>query len=366
MRILRIGLLFLAALMVLTTTPTVSSAQVVVSVRLAPPPLPVYIQPPIPGPGYFWVPGYWAWGAFGYYWVPGTWVLPPAIGLLWTPGYWGWSNGVYLWNAGYWGPHVGYYGGINYGFGYTGLGYEGGYWDSGRFFYNREVNNIGNTNITNVYNKTVVNDINRSTVSFNGPGGVTARPTPAQIAVAQERHIAPTPLQTQHVEAAASNPALRATANQGRPPIAATARPAVLAGPGVVPARSAGVPSAAAVGAMNKTTATAPIGPRPNAAPAGIQQGHGAPPAFHAPAQAGVARPALRAPTQTGVAGPVRPASPTPYPPSRPGPPVYHAPPHQVSPAYRAPIHPVAPPHPTPPARPAPRPRCPPGERCPQ
>jgi hypothetical protein len=24
-----------------------------------------------------------------------------------------------LWNAGYWGPSVGYYGGINYGFGYT-------------------------------------------------------------------------------------------------------------------------------------------------------------------------------------------------------------------------------------------------------
>ena len=26
-------------------------------------------------------------------------------------------------NAGYWGPHVGFYGGINYGYGYGGVGY---------------------------------------------------------------------------------------------------------------------------------------------------------------------------------------------------------------------------------------------------
>ena len=68
-------------------------------------------QPLIPGPGYIWTPGYWAWGDNGYFWVPGTWVLPPAVGLLWTPGYWAWSAGSYIWNAGYWGPHIGFYGG---------------------------------------------------------------------------------------------------------------------------------------------------------------------------------------------------------------------------------------------------------------
>ena len=46
-------------------------------------------------------------------------VEPPAVGLLWTPGYWGFNNGIYAFNRGYWGPHVGFYGGINYGFGYT-------------------------------------------------------------------------------------------------------------------------------------------------------------------------------------------------------------------------------------------------------
>ena len=92
-----------------------ASVAVGISVNFAPPALPVYVQPEIPAPGYIWTPGFWAWGPGGYYWVPGTWVLPPAVGFLWTPGYWGWGGGAYFWHAGYWGPHVGFYGGINYG-----------------------------------------------------------------------------------------------------------------------------------------------------------------------------------------------------------------------------------------------------------
>ena len=102
--------------------------------EFAPPPLPVYDQPPIPGSGYIWAPGYWAWSTdVGWYWVPGTWVLPPAIGLLWTPAYWAYSDGAYVLYDGYWAPEVGFYGGIDYGFGYTGYGYEGGYWNDGPF-----------------------------------------------------------------------------------------------------------------------------------------------------------------------------------------------------------------------------------------
>ena len=103
MRLVRtLGLLLFAAIAAVPE----ASAQIV-SITVAPPVLPVYVQPPIPEPGYIWTPGYWAYSDDGYYWVPGTWVLPPAVGLLWTPGYWGWNDGVYIWNAGYWGPHIG-------------------------------------------------------------------------------------------------------------------------------------------------------------------------------------------------------------------------------------------------------------------
>src|ERR1700686_5839117 len=91
--------------------PAASFAQIAVSVRIGPPALPVYAQPPCPGDGYLWTPGYWGYGAAGYYWVPGVWVTPPRVGVLWTPGYWGLEGGVYGWDAGYWGPHIGFYGG---------------------------------------------------------------------------------------------------------------------------------------------------------------------------------------------------------------------------------------------------------------
>ncbi len=209
-----------------------------ISVDIEPPPLPVYDQPPIPEPGYLWVPGYWAWDDdTGYYWVPGTWVLPPEPELLWTPGYWGWSDGVYVFRDGYWGPQIGFYGGVAYGFGYTGVGYEGGYWRNGAFFYNQSVNNISNVSITNVYNKTVVVN-NATNVSYNGgAGGTTTQPTPQQIAATNARHVAPTVEQTRNVQAAAKDPTLSLNNNHGHPSVAAVPHPAQFNGPGVVAAR---------------------------------------------------------------------------------------------------------------------------------
>jgi hypothetical protein len=72
-----------------------------VTVQEAPPPLPVYEQPPCPEPDYLWTPGYWHWGPSGYFWVPGTWVAPPRVGFLWTPGYWAFLAGAYVFHAGY-------------------------------------------------------------------------------------------------------------------------------------------------------------------------------------------------------------------------------------------------------------------------
>ena len=232
------GVLGLA--LMLASAASMAFVTVGLSITLAPPALPVYEQPAIPAPGYIWVPGYWAWSDGGYYWVPGTWVMPPQVGLLWTPGYWGWADGVYVWNPGYWGPQVGFYGGINYGYGYTGVGYEGGYWDHDRFFYNRSVNHIENVHITNVYNRTVVNNITVNRVSYNGgAGGIQARPTPAEMSAAHARHLQPVMAQQRQEQVAAHEPQLRNSFNHGRPPIAATPHPGVLSGHGVVAARNA-------------------------------------------------------------------------------------------------------------------------------
>src|SRR5262249_19677829 len=153
---------------VLLCLPAAGFAQVAVSVTIAPPVLPVYAQPIAPGPGYIWTPGYWAWGPMGYYWVPGTWVLAPFMGALWTPGYWYWGNGAYLWRAGYWGTRVGYYGGVNYGYGYTGSGYHGGYWRGNSFYYNQTVNNVSPAVVHNNIYRATVNPVTVSRVSYNG------------------------------------------------------------------------------------------------------------------------------------------------------------------------------------------------------
>jgi WXXGXW repeat (2 copies) len=209
----------------LLSVPTASSAQIGIYVSFGPPAIPVYDQPICPGDGYIWIPGYWAWDGSEYYWVPGTWVLPPEVGFLWTPGYWEWGGNGFFFHEGYWGPHVGWYGGINYGFGYFGHGYEGGHWDGRHFFYNRAVNNVDFNVIHNVYeNREFYRNTNR--VSYNGgAGGITERPNADELAFSRERHFAQTTDQTQHLAAARANRDLRAYANQGRPPIAATQRP---------------------------------------------------------------------------------------------------------------------------------------------
>lgn len=228
-----IALMLLIATPTLTSTVNTARADVSVDIvfhsTIAPPPLPEYDQPPIPGDDYIWTPGYWAWdGALDdYYWVPGAWVEAPEPGLLWTPGYWAYTDNVYVFHQGYWGPHIGFYGGVVYGFGYTGFGYEGGYWHGRSFFYNTTVNNIHNTSIhiTNVYQKNVV--INKTTInriSYNGPGGLTARPTPQQLAVSARR-IQPTPVQLAHRQEAHATPVLFFKKNNGAPPAHLLARP---------------------------------------------------------------------------------------------------------------------------------------------
>ena len=206
-------------------------------VNLAPPPLPFYAQPVIPGEGYLWVPGYWAWRKSvpdDYFWVPGTWVQPPQPGLSWTPPYWSRVEGGYVFHAGYWAQQVGFYGGIDYSYGYNGDGYQGGRWENGAFFYNRTVNNLGSVNVAHVYDKTVAPDKVAVRVSFNGGRrGTTARPTPQQEALGNEQHIEPTAEQQRHFEMAARDRSLYSKLNRGEPGVAATPQAGVLEAAGI-------------------------------------------------------------------------------------------------------------------------------------
>jgi hypothetical protein len=325
-----------AAIMV----PDLAQAQIVISVQLAPPILPVYVQPPLPEPGYIWTPGYWAYADDGYFWVPGTWVQPPEVGVLWTPPYWGWRDGAYLFHDGYWGSTVGFYGGVNYGFGYGGDGYQGGRWNGGTFAYNRTVNNFGGARVTNVYSSPVAT-VNHSHVSFNGgTGGVRAEPTAAQLSAEHERHVPVTAEQATHVTAAAKNPALAASRNNGRPPIAATARPGQMAGPNVVAARPVAGREPAAHGPTDRPT---PVAHAPVARAAPVAHAPAAPPTpvAHAPAArpAPVAHAPAAAPTPVAHAPAARPA-PVAHAPAAAPTPVAHAPAARPAPVAHAPAAP--------------------------
>src|SRR5438034_8962215 len=196
-------------------------AQVDISVGFAPPVLPVYEQPPCPVEGYIWTPGYWGYGydVGDYYWVPGVWVAPPTVGVLWTPPWWGWNNGVYAFNQGYWGPTVGYYGGINYGYGYNGNCYWGGRWEGNAFRYNTAVTRVNTNVVHNTYiNNSVNNQMNVNRTSFNGPNGIKTEPTGEQkAAAANAQKMGPTSEQLARQQAASKDQNLRASVNKGNP-----------------------------------------------------------------------------------------------------------------------------------------------------
>jgi len=204
-RFQRFALALVAIALLIGGLPQASDAAVFVGVGInvgvAPPPLRVYSQPPAPYPNAIWQPGYWAWGPNGYFWVPGRWAAAPQAGFLWTPGYWAFSAGYYHWHAGYWGPRVGFYGGVNYGFGYYGHGYVGGTWHGGVFRYNTAVTNVNTRVVHNVYadRSVVVNHYNAHVTRYSYSGaGRTYHPQTqyrpqAQYRPRPDQHAAPRP-----------------------------------------------------------------------------------------------------------------------------------------------------------------------------
>jgi hypothetical protein len=221
---------FLLLAFLLCLVPASSFAGVFISIGIAPPVMPVYEQPLCPEAGLMWTPGYWAYGDGGYYWVPGAWVPAPTPGFLWTPPYWGWEGGNYIFHDGYWGLHVGYYGGVNYGFGYMGVGFAGGEWRGGVFNYNTAVMRVNTTVIHNTYvNETIVHNTtivnNNHTAYSGGPGGIKHEPTPEEKQYSAEKHTPPTAVQTKHIESAAKDPQQRFSNNHGKPATVAAAKP---------------------------------------------------------------------------------------------------------------------------------------------
>jgi hypothetical protein len=221
--------MLLLALLV-SIVPASSFAGVFVSVGFAPPMLPVYDQPPCPEEGLMWMPGYWAYGDEGYFWVPGTWVPAPYEGALWTPPYWGWSEGIYVFHPGYWGQHVGYYGGVNYGYGYMGVGFAGGMWRGHDFVYNRAVMRVDDRYVHNTYeDRTIVERttiVNENHVAFSGgPGGIRHDPAPEERLGEHEDHLGATSFQASHESSAMGDRGAYATQNGGHPQYMAVPRP---------------------------------------------------------------------------------------------------------------------------------------------
>lgn len=225
-RSLRILLLALVVFLI----PASSFAGVFISVGFAPPVLPVYVQPPCPEPGLIWVPGYWAYGEDGYYWVPGTWVPAPYEGALWTPPYWGWDSGLYVFHPGYWGMHVGYYGGVNYGFGYMGVGFVGGMWRGHDFIYNTAVMRVDQRYVHNTYidrdvvrRYTIAND--RRIAFSGGRDGIHHNPLPEERFADRDRHVDATQFQHANESAARADKSYYARNNGGRPSNVVVQRP---------------------------------------------------------------------------------------------------------------------------------------------
>jgi len=113
--------------------------------------------------------------------ISGAWcvVNPPRVGVLWTQAT-GIRRRLYGCTAAT-GSHVGFYGGVNYGFGYAASASSAA--SGGRSLcVQQRVANFGGVHVTNVYeNRTVIQQntiINNNHVSYNGGAGIQAHASP--------------------------------------------------------------------------------------------------------------------------------------------------------------------------------------------
>lgn len=73
-----------------------------VYVRVGPPAPIIEARVVAPGPGYVWVPGYYAWERGAYVWLPGRYVLPPRARAVWVAPHWERERRGWFFVAGHW------------------------------------------------------------------------------------------------------------------------------------------------------------------------------------------------------------------------------------------------------------------------
>jgi len=104
---------------------------------------------------------------------------------------------------------VGFYGGVNYGYGYGGVGFGGGRWNGGYFNYNTAVVRVNTTIIRNTYiDRTVITNVNMNRMSYNGgQGGINVRPNQTQIAAEHQKRFGPANTQVKQERVASQDKA---------------------------------------------------------------------------------------------------------------------------------------------------------------
>jgi hypothetical protein len=82
----------LAAAFILVATLVVATACTAprgrLYVRVGPPAPIIETRIAAPGPGYVWLPGFYAWNGAAYAWRPGRWERPIRPRAVWVPGRW--------------------------------------------------------------------------------------------------------------------------------------------------------------------------------------------------------------------------------------------------------------------------------------
>ena len=82
--------------------PVMTAPPPVWDVTTAPPPPQQETQPPSPGAGHVWVPGFWQWNGSRHVWSAGHWAEPPQTGMTWQAPKWENRAGHWQFEEGKW------------------------------------------------------------------------------------------------------------------------------------------------------------------------------------------------------------------------------------------------------------------------